>query len=119
MAKWYYAKMHVATQNFVARPGEVMEGDFSEEDIARWLRIGAVAECEAPVGVPYDAPDEPKTAAAFTEKVTEEAAEEAEPETEDVEPEPVAVDAMDGITPAPGKKTPPKTARKAQGGRSR
>ncbi len=126
MAKCYYAKMHVAVGDFVARPGEVIEGDFSKEDIDRWLKIGAICECGEPEGVPYDEPTEPEAAPDPEPAETGNEEDSADPddeeaESEDVEPEPAQIDVMDGITPAPAPtdSAAPKTTRKARGGKTK
>lgn len=139
MAKWYYAKMYVDTGDYVACPGEVIEGDFSKEDVERWLKLGAISECSAPVGVPDDAEPEtcvdaePETGAdadteeaASDEETTEaedaeEDADTAETEEDEAEPEPPAViDVMDGITAAPApKEENPKTTRRTRGGKTK
>lgn len=118
MAKWYYAKMHVAVGDYIARPGEVIEGDFSKEDIDRWLKIGAICECGEPEGVPHD---EPETAAdpAPDEMGGEEKAagtDDEDGESEDMEPAPDQIDVMDGITPASAGA--PKKTGKARGGKT-
>lgn len=132
MAKWYYAKMYVDTGDYVACPGEVIEGDFGKEDVDRWLKLGAICECSPPVGVPDES--EPETSvdadteeAASDEETTEaedaeEDAEDAEAEEDAAEPEPApaVIDVMDGITAAPApKEEAPKTTRRTRGGKTK
>lgn len=132
MAKWYYAKMHVAVGDYIARPGEVIEGDLSKLDIDRLLHIGAICECSAPVGVPYDETTipgdsmDPETGDPDDEENVENTdGEDAETGEDDVdcdeEPAPAQIDVMDGITPAPApaESAAPKATRKARGGKTK
>lgn len=140
--KWYYAKMHVAMGDYIALPGEVIEGDLRKLDIDHLLRIGAICECSAPQGVPYDDPtlprdsadpetgdpydeeDAPDTDCEDAETEEDDAdydEEDAESEEDDEEPAPAQIDVMDGITPAPApaENAAPKTTRKARGGKTK
>lgn len=140
--KWYYAKMHVAMGDYIALPGEVIGGDLRKLDIDHLLKIGAICECSAPQGVPYDDPTlpgdsaEPETGNPYDEEdapdtdcedaETEEDdadydEEDVESEEDDEEPAPAQIDVMDGITPAPApaENAAPKTTRKAQGGKTK
>lgn len=140
--KWYYAKMHVAMGDYIALPGEVIEGDLSKLDIDHLLKIGAICECSAPQGVPYDDPtlprdsadpetgdpydeeDAPDTDCEDAETEEDDAdydEEDAESEEDDEEPAPAQIDVMDGITPAPApaENAAPKTTRKARGGKTK
>lgn len=104
MAKWYYAKMHVAVGGYIARPGEVIEGDFSKEDIAHWLKIGAIAECGEPEGVSFDEPNQPEDVAAHEETDAESETANEEGAGEEMPAITADIDVMAGIT-APKAKT--------------
>lgn len=114
MEKRYYANMHVDVGDFVARPGEVIEGDFSDEDISRWLKIGAISECS---GIPYENPSEPETFGDDKESADSngESCEDVKSE-EEVEAEPAQIDVMDGITDISREETAPKKTRKTRSG---
>lgn len=125
MAKYYYAKMHVSLGDYIARPGEVIEGDFSEEETERLLKIGAICECGQPEGVPCDDPPAKKadedSASAKTEAEYAADTDDEEAESEEEEPAPAQIDVMDGVTPAaaPAESAAPKTTRKARGGKTK
>lgn len=117
MEKLYYANMHVDVGDFVARPGEVLEGDFSDEDISRWLKIGAISECG---GIPHENPSEPEALGGSKESADSdsESCEDVESE-EEVEPEPAQIDVMDGITATALVEAAPKKTRETSGGKTK
>lgn len=105
---WYVAHHHVGLDNYIARPGEVFEADFTAENEARLLKLKAIEKIDMTI--------QPKESAGeFGLEVLEEEEAEAasleenkdfsEPEAEteesfEAEPEPMEIDVAEAVKPA-------------------
>lgn len=116
---FYLAKHHVNVAGLVVRPGDVFEADFTPEQEAWLLKVGAMARTGTPelvdnteVPIHLEPEDVPECEAPAEEPPEEPA--EAE-EDEDTEAPAPMIDVMDGIVEAPAEPARPATPARGRG----